>query len=127
MRGKDAICGSCGAMGNPHGIPYPPERRQTILAALTARREKGSPVLLVLPGSVPRPYVLRVLRENYSATEAEIDGIVMAIPEALPISMEFKAAFLDPELTDPQLKSTVASFVEGARPSVYEWLRKPAV
>ncbi len=126
MPGKEAICGACGAMGNPHGTPPPPERMTLVKEALEARRRTGGPVLLVCASSVPRPFYLRALRENYSASEAEVQGIIFAVPENLPVNQEFKAAFVDPILTDPQLRATVASFVEGARPSGHEWRRKPA-
>jgi len=126
MGGPGAICSSCGAMGNPHGIPAPPHMKPLIGEVLESRRKTGGPVLLVYAPTISRAFVLRVMREQGNATEAEIEGITFAIPDNLPRGMAFKTAFIDPDVNDPKVKEWVETCLERPPgPSIWERIRNP--
>jgi hypothetical protein len=97
--------------------------------ALTSRREKQGPVLLVCKATIPLAYIRRVFRENLQATEVDIKDILLATPTTLPPrGTKLLAAFIDRDIGDPSVRELVDSMVcQGPPPSVWEWLKRPVV
>jgi len=128
MNGPSAICSTCGATGNPKGTPPPMHLRALFKTVLEIVRQQGGPVLIVCAPTVPRSYVLRCMREGDNATEAEINAITFAIPQALPRNGPFKAVFIDQDITDETTRKNCLDLKERPPPpSVWEWLRKPGI